>query len=194
MQLSAYRLGGGWAADRALIMCAARTTSAPRTSSSRRRPSALTSPCASYSSPSRWGRSWCLPRRAGHRDTQYLADLIAARSITCCSFVPSQLEVFLQVRSPAMQKPEHELLAFALPSFHLVHSSRLQHSCPTTRRCHIPARMLQQNLVDTVLSGWLQPFSACRRQFSRFPLSFLLLSLEAAQLSGVGLEFVCDVM
>lgn len=33
----------------------------------------------------------------GHRDTQYLAQLIAARQITCCSFVPSQLEVFLQV-------------------------------------------------------------------------------------------------
>ena len=34
----------------------------------------------------------------GHRDTQYLAELIAARGITCCSFVPSQLEIFLQVR------------------------------------------------------------------------------------------------
>lgn len=33
----------------------------------------------------------------GHRDTQYLAELIAARGITCCSFVPSQLEIFLQV-------------------------------------------------------------------------------------------------
>ena len=41
----------------------------------------------------------------GHRDTQYLAELIAARSITCCSFVPSQLEVFLQVRCPAVHKP-----------------------------------------------------------------------------------------
>ena len=33
----------------------------------------------------------------GHRDTQYLAQLIASRGITCCSFVPSQLEIFLQV-------------------------------------------------------------------------------------------------
>jgi len=33
----------------------------------------------------------------GHRDTQYLAELIAERGITCCSFVPSQLEIFLQV-------------------------------------------------------------------------------------------------
>ena len=35
----------------------------------------------------------------GHRDTQYLAQLIASRGITCCSFVPSQLEIFLQVQS-----------------------------------------------------------------------------------------------
>lgn len=35
----------------------------------------------------------------GHRDTQYLAQLIASRRVTCCSFVPSQLEVFLQVLS-----------------------------------------------------------------------------------------------
>ena len=34
----------------------------------------------------------------GHRDTAYLAEVIAKRGITCCSFVPSQLEVFLQVR------------------------------------------------------------------------------------------------
>ena len=36
----------------------------------------------------------------GHRDTQYLAQLMQQASISCCSFVPSQLEVFLQVRSP----------------------------------------------------------------------------------------------
>lgn len=33
----------------------------------------------------------------GHRDTEYLAQLMAQQCITCASFVPSQLEVFLQV-------------------------------------------------------------------------------------------------
>ena len=32
-----------------------------------------------------------------HRDTQALAQLITARSITCTSWVPSQLEMFVQV-------------------------------------------------------------------------------------------------
>ena len=33
----------------------------------------------------------------GHRDVQYLAQLMEKRAVSCCSFVPSQLEVFLQV-------------------------------------------------------------------------------------------------
>ena len=33
----------------------------------------------------------------GHRDTEYLARLMEERDISCASFVPSQLEVFLQV-------------------------------------------------------------------------------------------------
>ena len=55
----------------------------------------------------------------GHRDTQYLAELIASRGITCCSFVPSQLEVFLQVCSPAVQNPGYKTLALASNSFHM---------------------------------------------------------------------------
>ena len=35
----------------------------------------------------------------GHRDVQYLAQLMEQRRVSCCSFVPSQLEVFLQVGS-----------------------------------------------------------------------------------------------
>ena len=33
----------------------------------------------------------------GERDTQYLAQLCKAERVTCCSFVPSQLDVLLQV-------------------------------------------------------------------------------------------------
>lgn len=33
----------------------------------------------------------------GHRDTEYLARLMGQMQVSCASFVPSQLEVFLQV-------------------------------------------------------------------------------------------------
>ena len=34
----------------------------------------------------------------GDKDTQYLARLCKAKHVTCCSFVPSQLDVLLQAR------------------------------------------------------------------------------------------------
>ena len=34
----------------------------------------------------------------GEKDTQYLARLCKAKHVTCCSFVPSQLDVLLQAR------------------------------------------------------------------------------------------------
>jgi len=39
----------------------------------------------------------------GEKDTQYLARLCKAERVTCCSFVPSQLDVLLQVGHPLLR-------------------------------------------------------------------------------------------
>ena len=39
----------------------------------------------------------------GEKDTQYLAQLIAAQGVTLCQFVPSQLDAELQVDAACLQ-------------------------------------------------------------------------------------------
>ncbi len=49
----------------------------------------------------------------GEKDTQYLAHLCKAKHVTCCSFVPSQLDVLLQARGKRQRL--HCVLCLRLP-------------------------------------------------------------------------------
>ena len=58
-------------------------------------------------SPLACGGKLVLAAPGGEKDTQYLAQLIAAQGITFCIYVPSQLDASLQVRRGHLTTASH---------------------------------------------------------------------------------------
>ncbi|WEK28411.1 MAG: non-ribosomal peptide synthase/polyketide synthase [Candidatus Pseudomonas phytovorans] len=127
--------------------------------------------------PLQTGARLVMARPGGHRDPEYLREVIARENVTTLHFVPSMLDVFLSsgpttitVGAGAPAKNPTRCMAPASPVFAAVR--RLDAPAPT-RPAHAPNNAPIPRLVRVICSGEALPGNLVRRFHDQLPTAEL---------------------